>query len=138
MLPFESVYENTADAFTLRLASAFNDGRPSNQDANAVSRIIPRLGMGEEANRERFAILRKLADFAKFAANKNFQLPGDSDGLLSSGILNPDGTINEDVLERYRKNIATESSPTTVQPSVNVTNVNSDTSWADGFVPKEE
>jgi hypothetical protein len=131
MLPGESVYESIADAFTIRLASAFNDGRPSNADAAAVANLLPRLGMGEEANRQKFAILRKLADFAKFAANKNFKIPGASDGLISSGIITPDGNVDVEKLEEYRREIGMPTPSANAQTSSAFTNT-SDNSWADG------
>lgn len=130
-MPNEAVYESVADAFTISLASAFNEGRPSNADAAAVANLLPRVGAGDEANKQRFAILRKLADFAKYAENKNFQLPGASDGLRSSGIIRADGTVDEGKLEEYRRSIGMPDASTSAQtPSAPTDTGNDD--WAGG------
>ena len=132
-MPAESVYEGTANAFTVNLAAAFNKGRPSDADARAVSYLLPRIGAGDRANKARFEILRQLAEFAKFAENKNFQIPGVSDGLISSGLITPDGNVNVEKLEEYRRRIGMPS------PSANaqISNVSTDTggsSFADGDI----
>ena len=133
LMPAESVYEGLANAFTVNIAAAFNRGRPSDADARAVSYLLPRIGAGDEANKARFDILRQLAEFAKYAANKNFQIPGASDGLISSGIITPDGNVNVEKLEEYRKRIGMLSPSANAQTS----NVSTDTggsSFADGDI----
>ena len=133
LMPAESVYEGTANAFTVNLAAAFNKGRPSDADARAVSYLLPRIGAGDRANKARFEILRQLAEFAKFAENKNFQIPGVSDGLISSGLITPDGNVNVEKLEEYRRRIGMPSPSANAQTS----NVSTDTggsSFADGDI----
>lgn len=131
VMPGESVYEGTANAFTVNLAAAFNKGRPSDADARAVANLLPRVGAGEEANKARFRILRQLADFAKYAENKNFQVPGANDGLLSSGIIRADGTVDEGKLEEYRRSIGMPDASTSAQtPSAPTDTGNDD--WAGG------
>lgn len=131
LMPAESVYEGLANAFTVNIAAAFNKGRPSDADARAVSYLLPRIGAGDEANKARFDILRQLAEFAKYAANKNFQIPGASDGLISSGIITPDGNVNVKKLEEYRRKIGMPTPSANAQTSNASTNT-SGNSWADG------
>lgn len=131
LMPAESVYEGLANAFTVNIAAAFNKGRPSDADARAVSYLLPRIGAGDEANKARFDILRQLAEFAKYAANKNFQIPGASDGLISSGIITPEGIVDVEKLEEYRRRIGMPNSSANAQTSSASTNT-SGNSWADG------
>lgn len=131
VMPGESVYEGTANAFTVNLAAAFNKGRPSDADARAVANLLPRVGAGEEANKARFRILRQLADFAKYAENKNFQIPGVSDGLISSGLITPYGNVNVEKLEEYRRKIGMPTPSANAQTSSASTNT-SGNSWAEG------
>ena len=133
LMPAESVYEGTANAFTVNLAAAFNKGRPSDADARAVSYLLPRIGAGDRANKARFEILRQLAEFAKFAENKNFQIPGVSDGLISSGLITPDGNVNVEKLEEYRRRIGMPSPSANAQTS-NVSTDMGGSSFADGDI----
>lgn len=135
LMPAESVYEGLANAFTVNIAAAFNKGRPSDADARAVSYLLPRIGAGDEANKARFDILRQLAEFAKYAANKNFNIiPGASDGLISSGIITPEGIVDVEKLEEYRRTIGMPTPSANAQTSSASTNT-SGNSWADGDAP---
>ena len=146
LMPESSAYASLAKGFTVNIAKAFNGGRPSDADARAVSFLIPIVGEGEEAVAYKFRNLRKLADLALEAEGKLPRTPDGEDGFIEKHrgdifkfengkvVVDEDGFRN--VIARYGTNLSNEK-PLDSKSSTN-NNVNSDTSWADGFVPKEE
>ena len=146
LMPESSAYASLAKGFTVNIAKAFNGGRPSDADAKAVSFLIPIVGEGEEAVAYKFRNLRKLADLALEAEGKLPRTPDGEKGFIEKHqgeifkVENGKVVVDEDgfrnVIARYGTNLSNEK-PLDSKSSTN-NNVNSDTSWADGFVPKEE
>ena len=146
LMPESSAYASLAKGFTVNIAKAFNGGRPSDADARAVSFLIPIVGEGEEAVAYKFRNLRKLSDLALEAEGKLPRTPDGEKGFIEKHqgeifkVENGKVVVDEDgfrnVIARYGTNLSNEK-PLDSKSSTN-NNVNSDTSWADGFVPKEE
>ena len=146
LMPESSAYASLAKGFTVNIAKAFNGGRPSDADARAVSFLIPIVGEGEEAVAYKFRNLRKLSDLALEAEGKLPRTPDGEKGFIEKHqgeifkVENGKVVVDEDgfrnVIARYGTNLSNEK-PSDSKSSTN-NNVNSDTSWADGFVPKEE
>ena len=71
-MPARTTYDGVRSANTLRLASAFNQGRPSDKDAQLVSRLIPQFGLSDSVNEARFAVLEQMAALAEEMAKTGF------------------------------------------------------------------
>ena len=146
LMPESSAYASLAKGFTVNIAKAFNGGRPSDADARAVSFLIPIVGEGEEAVAYKFRNLRKLSDLALEAEGKLPRTPDGEEGFIEKHqgeifkVENGKVVVDEDgfrnVIARYGTNLSNEK-PLDSKSSTN-NNVNSDTSWADGFASKEE
>jgi len=59
-MPGAAFYRAEAGGLGISLASAFNKGRPSDADARAVARLLPKVGEPEEVVRAKFAALDRL------------------------------------------------------------------------------
>ena len=146
LMPESSAYASLAKGFTVNIAKAFNGGRPSDADARAVSFLIPVVGEGAESVAYKFRNLRKLSDLALEAEGKLPRTPDGEEGFIEKHqgeifkVENGKVVVDEDgfrnVIARYGTNLSNEK-PLDSKSSTN-NNVNSDTSWADGFASKEE
>lgn len=106
-MPARTTYDGVRSANTLRLASAFNQGRPSDKDAQLVSRLIPQFGLSEAVNEARFAVLEQMAALAEEMAKTGFDPLAAGYGenfLTQSGavIIGKDGVPKLDV-EKLRR-----------------------------------
>ncbi|QDP52229.1 MAG: hypothetical protein Unbinned2851contig1000_20 [Prokaryotic dsDNA virus sp.] len=111
-MPARTTYDGVRDANTLRLASAFNQGRPSDKDAQLVSRLIPQFGLSEGVNEARFAVLEQMAALAEEMAKTGFDPVAAGYGehfLTNSGavIVGKDGVPKLDV-EKLRQIFGSE------------------------------
>jgi hypothetical protein len=119
-MPARTTYDGVRSANTLRLASAFNQGRPSDKDAQLVSRLIPQFGLSEAVNEARFAVLEQMAALAEEMAKTGFDPLAAGYGenfLTQSGavIIGKDGVPKLDVekLRRIYGSEPTETATTT-------------------------
>ena len=106
-MPARTTYDGVRSANTLRLASAFNQGRPSDKDAQLVSRLIPQFGLSDSVNEARFAVLEQMAALAEEMAKTGFDPLAAGYGenfLTQSGavIIGKDGIPKLDV-EKLRR-----------------------------------
>jgi len=112
VFPAEVVFQNVRNANTLRLASAFNKGRPSDKDADLVKQLMPQFGLSEAVNEGRFAVLEQMAALAEEMAKTGFDPIAAGYGenfLTQSGavIVGKDGVPKLDVA-KLRKIFGTE------------------------------
>tara|TARA_R100001129_G_scaffold67301_1_gene45824 strand:+ start:231 stop:2594 length:2364 start_codon:yes stop_codon:yes gene_type:complete len=115
--PAEVVFQNVRNANTLRLASAFNQGRPSDKDADLVKQLMPQYGLSKAVNEGRFAVLEQMVSLSEKMSEIGFDPVAAGYGehfLTNSGavIVGKDGVPKLDV-EKLRKIFGTEPIETT-------------------------
>jgi hypothetical protein len=112
VFPAEVVFQNVRNANTLRLASAFNQGRPSDKDADLVKQLMPQYGLSKAVNEGRFAVLEQMVSLSEKMSEIGFDPVAAGYGehfLTNSGavIVGKDGVPKLDVA-KLRKIFGTE------------------------------
>ena len=121
VFPAEVVFQNVRNANTLRLASAFNKGRPSDKDADLVKQLMPQFGLSEAVNEGRFAVLEQMVSLSEKMSEIGFDPVAAGYGehfLTNSGavIVGKDGVPKLDVA-KLRKIFGTEPTETATTTS---------------------
>ena len=83
-MPGAAFYRAEAGGLGISLASAFNKGRPSDADARAVARLLPKVGEPEEVVRAKFAALDRLILLKQLAETNQWTGREDQGNILTT------------------------------------------------------
>ena len=83
-MPGAAFYRAEAGCLGISLASAFNKGRPSDADARAVARLLPKVGEPEEVVRAKFAALDRLILLKQLAETNQWTGREDQGNILTT------------------------------------------------------
>jgi hypothetical protein len=83
-MPGAAFYRAEAGGLGISLASAFNKGRPSDADARAVARLLPKVGEPEEVVRAKFAALDRLILLKQLAETNQWTGREDQSNILTT------------------------------------------------------
>ena len=72
---------------SLPIASAFNQGRPSNADAEAVLRLLPQVGEAREVSDAKWGALEQLIALKREAEDRGLVLAPPETPFLSLGVI---------------------------------------------------
>jgi len=84
MMPGASFYRAEASGLGISLASAFNKGRPSDADARAVARLLPKVGETAEIVQAKFAALDRLITLKQLAETNQWTGREDQGNVLTA------------------------------------------------------
>ena len=83
-MPGAAFYRAEAGGLGISLASAFNKGRPSDADARAVARLLPKVGEPEEVVRAKFAAFDRLILLKQLAETNQWTGREDQGNILTT------------------------------------------------------
>ena len=83
-MPGAAFYRAEAGGLGISLASAFNKGRPSDADARAVARLLPKVGEPDEVVRAKFAALDRLILLKQLAETNQWTGREDQGNILTT------------------------------------------------------
>ncbi|ANS03743.1 rho guanine nucleotide exchange factor 18 [uncultured Mediterranean phage uvDeep-CGR2-KM23-C246] len=123
--PAETTYMAERAGLSLPIASAFNDGRPSNADAEAVLRMLPKVGEAKPVVDRKWQALEELIQLKREIEEKGIKLAPDQQDFLTRGVIVPKGggyVIDKEkafeLLEQYAVGL---EEPSVVEESENST-----------------
>ena len=85
--PAETTYMDQRSGLSLPIASAFNQGRPSNADAEAVLRLLPQVGEAREVSDAKWEALQQLIALKREAEDRGLVLAPPETPFLSLGVI---------------------------------------------------
>tara|TARA_Y100000593_G_scaffold46461_1_gene88339 strand:- start:374 stop:1432 length:1059 start_codon:yes stop_codon:yes gene_type:complete len=85
--PAETTYMDQRSGLSLPIASAFNQGRPSNADAEAVLRLLPQVGEAREVSDAKWGALQQLIALKREAEERGLVLAPPETPFLSLGVI---------------------------------------------------